>query len=117
MMKRTLAIALLAACCSAQAQVTPPEVAVHQKQELRHGDPARWSKPDRTQAQQMATLRKEINAALAEAKAGCKQLPRDERSECMKEAQATYIADISNMREQIANANNPRQGAYDTSGQ
>jgi hypothetical protein len=116
-MKRPLVIALLAACCAAQAQVTPPEVAAHQKQELKRGDPARWSREDRTPGQQMATLRKEIQAALAEARAECKQLSRDERSDCMKEAQATYVADIGNMRQQIANANNPRQEVYDTSGQ
>ncbi|KQV84923.1 hypothetical protein ASD15_07205 [Massilia sp. Root351] len=116
-MKRTLAIATLAACCAAQAQVTPPEVAVQQKQEIKRGDPARWTREDRTPAQQMATLRKEINAALAEARAECKQLAQQERADCMKEAQATYAADIGNMRQQIANANHPQQGAYDTSGQ
>jgi hypothetical protein len=116
-MKRTLILGLLAACCAAQAQVTPPEVEKHQRQELRHGDPARWSKADRTEAQQLATLRKEINAALAEARAGCKQLEQAERADCLKEAQATYAADLGNMRQQLANANNPRQTVYDTSGQ
>jgi uncharacterized lipoprotein YajG len=116
-MKCTFAIAMLAACCAAQAQVTPPEVAAQQKQEIKRGDPPRWTREDRTPAQQMATLRKEINAALAEARAECKQLSKQERSECMKDAQATYVADIGNMRQQIANANNPQQGVYDTSGQ
>jgi len=116
-MKRTLAIAMLAACCAAQAQVTPPEVAAQQKQEIKRGDPARWTREDRTPAQQMATLRKEIKAALTEARAECKQLSKPERSACMKEAQAIYVADIANMRQQIANANNPQQGVYDTSGQ
>lgn len=116
-MRSPLVIALLAACCAAQAQVTPPEVAARQQQEIKRGDPPRWTREDRTPAQQMATLRKEINAALVEARAECKQLSKDERSECMKEAQATYTADIGNMRQQIANANNPRQQVYDTSGQ
>ena len=115
-MKSTIAIVLLAACCAAQAQVTPPEVAAKQAQELKRGDPARWSKEDRSAAQQMATLRKEINAALAEARAGCKQMQGTERADCMQEAQATYRADLGNMRQQIANANNPQQGVYDTSG-
>jgi hypothetical protein len=112
-MKHTIAIALLAVCCAAQAQTTPPEVAAKQAQEIQRGDPARWSREDRTPAQQMATLRKEINAALAEARAGCKQLPSAERSDCMQEAQATYRSDLANMSQQSANAN---QSVYDTSG-
>lgn len=114
-MKSIIAMALLAACCAAQAQVTPPEVAARQAQELQRGDPARWSKEDRTSAQQMATLRKEINAALAEARTACKQMPGTERASCMSEAQATYRADLGNMRQQLANANSQRQ-SYDTSG-
>jgi membrane-bound lytic murein transglycosylase B len=113
-MKRTIAMALLAACCAAQAQVTPPEVAARQAQELKRGDPARWTREDRTTAQQLATLRKEINAALAEARTACKQMPSSERSDCMNEAQATYRADIGNMRQQLANSQ--QQSVYETSG-
>ena len=115
-MKRVLALSLLAACCAAQAQVTPPEVAAHQRMELQRGEPARWKREDHNTAQQMATLRKEINAALAEARTACKQMPQSERGDCMKEAQATYTADINNMRQQVAAANNLDQSVYDTSG-
>jgi hypothetical protein len=115
-MKSILAVAMLAACCAAQAQVTPPEVAAHQRQELRHGDPARWSHPDRSTSAQMATLRKEINAALAEARTACKQMDRGDRADCMKEAQANYTADLHNMRQQIADARNLELSNYDTSG-
>jgi hypothetical protein len=115
-MKSILAVAMLAACCAAQAQVTPPEVAAHQRQELRHGDPARWSRPDSSTSAQMATLRKEINAALAEARTACKQMDRGDRADCMKEAQANYTADLHNMRQQIADARNLELSSYDTSG-
>jgi hypothetical protein len=115
-MKSILAMAMLATCCAALAQVTPPDVAAHQRQELRHGDPARWSRDDRTTSAQMATLRKEINAALAEARAACKEMGKGERADCMKEAQDTYTADLHNMRQQIADARNLQQSSYDTSG-
>jgi hypothetical protein len=115
-MKSILAMAMLAACCAAQAQVTPPEVAAQQRQELKHGDPARWSRDDRSTKARLATLRKEINAALAEARAACKHMDKGERADCMKEAQANYTADLRNMRQQIADARNLQQSAYDTSG-
>ncbi|SFU80301.1 hypothetical protein [Pseudoduganella namucuonensis] len=113
-MNKILAAALLAACCAAQAQVTPPEVAAHQRQELQRGDPARWHKADRTTAAQLRTLRKEIGAALAEARTACRQMPADERRDCMHEAQATYQADMGNMRQLHADANNMQR--YETSG-
>lgn len=114
-MKSTLlAAALVAACCAAQAQVTPPEVAAHQKQELKKGDPARWYKADRGSAAQQQTLKKEIKAALAEARAECRQMQRSEQGGCMQEALATYQSDMNNVRQQVADANNMQR--YETSG-
>ncbi|GAB2877071.1 hypothetical protein GCM10027277_52930 [Pseudoduganella ginsengisoli] len=114
-MNKVIAAALLAACCAAQAQ-TPPDVAAHQRKELRHGDPARWYKADRSTAAQLRTLRKEINAAYAEAKIGCKKMAADERSDCMKEARDNYAADMSNMRELNYAANHMDTSVYETTG-
>lgn len=114
-MKTLMAAALLAACCAAQAQ-TPPEVAAHQRQELRHGDPARWYKADRTTAAQMRTLRKEIGAAYAEARIGCKRMASSERSDCMKEAHDNYTADMGNLRELNYAANHMDTSVYETTG-
>ncbi|MES2263319.1 MAG: hypothetical protein V4724_32760 [Pseudomonadota bacterium] len=117
-MKRTIVGALLAAACcyGAQAQVTPPEVAAHQRYELSHGEPARWQRDDRTVQAQLHTLRKEIGAALSEARAACRQMPYGERKECMKEAQMTYTMDLANIRQLNADAHNTTRTDYDTSG-
>lgn len=87
-----------AALAAAHAQDnTPPQNVSLQKQEIAKGEPARWSQPDSTKAQQERTLRKEIGAALAEAKQACQKGPSAERSACLKEAQATYQHDIANI--------------------
>lgn len=115
-MKWTIAEVVMAAtlCCAAQAQVTPPEVAARQQQELKRGDPPRWFKEDRSTEAQLHTLRKEIGAALKEAQAACKQMSGPERSDCVQEANATYKADMANIRQLHAEASNPQQ--FDTSG-
>ncbi|MRV72231.1 hypothetical protein GJ700_10950 [Duganella sp. FT92W] len=115
-MNKLVAAALLAVCCAAQAQTTPPDVAAHQRQELKRGDPARWYKADRSTAAQLRTLRKEINAAYAEAKIGCRKMSADERSDCMKEARDTYTADLGNMRELNYAANHMDTSVYETTG-
>ena len=115
-MKYAIAAALLAACCAAQAQTTPPTVAAHQRQELRHGDPSRWYKADRGTPAQLRTLRKEINAAYAEAKLACKQMERDERGACLKEARDNYTADLGNMRDLNYAANHMDTSVYETTG-
>ena len=116
-MKRTifLGAVLAAPLCNAYAQVTPPEIARQQKQEIRHGDPARWYKADRTQKAQMATLRKEINAALREALQACKQAHAGPTSECVRDARATYQDDMANIRE-IHMASRDLSRTYETSG-
>ena len=117
-MKRTLILgALLAASLgSAAAQVTPPAVARQQQQEIRHGDPARWYKADTTQTAEMATLRKEIQAALQEALQACRQADADMRRDCVREARATYQEDMAHRRE-IHMASKDLSKTYDTSGQ
>lgn len=99
----------------AVAQVTPPEIARQQQQEIKRGDPPRWSKPDRTEAAQLATLRKEINAALREALEACKQQGAGANSACVKEARATHHDDMANLR-QIHVATRDMSRTYDTSG-
>jgi hypothetical protein len=117
-MKRTLILgALLAASLgSAYAQVTPPDVARQQKQEIRRGDPARWYNADKTQKAEMVTLRKEINAALQEALQACKQADAAMRRDCVHEARATYQEDMANIRE-IHMASKDLSKTYETSGQ
>jgi hypothetical protein len=99
----------------ASAQVTPPEIARQQQQEIKRGDPPRWTKPDRTQAAQLATLRKEINAALREALEACKQERAGADSDCVKDARATHQADMANLR-QIHLAARDLSRTYETSG-
>jgi hypothetical protein len=114
-MKLLIGALTLALCGLASAQVTPPDVARHQQQELRRGDPPRWTKPDRTQGAQLATLRKEINAALREALQACKQEGAGANSTCVKEARNTAREDMSNLRE-INLASRDLSKTYETSG-
>ena len=65
-------VTLACAVIAAHAQdTTPPQNRQLQQQEISRGEPARWSQPDTTKAQQERTLRKEIGAALAEARQAC----------------------------------------------
>ncbi|MBV7536493.1 hypothetical protein KW842_12025 [Duganella sp. sic0402] len=95
-------MACAVAAAHAQQDTTPPQNVQLQQQEIAKGEPARWSQPDRTSAEQARTLRKEIGAALAEARQACKQLPAAERSGCLQEAQATYQADMAKVPQLVA---------------
>jgi hypothetical protein len=108
--QRTLLALLLAGalCGAAQAQTTPPANAQLQKHEIARGDPARWYVADATPNAQRKNLRKEITAALQEAIIGCKKMAAGERTQCMKEARATYQHDMANL-EQIRTENNGLQ--------
>jgi len=97
----------------AGAQVTPPDVARQQAQELRHGDPARWYRADQGSKAELATLRKEIQAALREALEACKQQGAD--SSCAREARATYRDDMAHLQE-IRLATRELSRSYETSG-
>lgn len=115
-MKLLIGAALALACTGqAGAQVTPPEIARQQLQEIQRGDPPRWSRPDRTEAAQLATLRKEINAALREALEACKQQDAGTHSACVKAARATHRDDLANLR-QIHVASRDLSRTYETSG-
>ncbi len=115
-MKLLIGAALaLGICGLAGAQVTPPEIARQQQQEIKRGDPPRWHKADRTEAAQLATLRKEINAALREALQACKQQGAGADSACVKEARATARDDLANLR-QIHLAARDLSRSYETSG-
>ena len=114
-MKMLIGALALGLCGLAGAQVTPPEIERQQLQEIKRGDPPRWTKPDRSQAAQLATLRKEINAALREALEACKQQGAGANSECVKDARATAQSDMANLR-QIHLASRDLSKTYETSG-
>ncbi|MTV40902.1 hypothetical protein [Duganella radicis] len=105
-MVRHIVTGVMMACAAwgtAHAQdTTPPQNAQLQRQEIARGEPTRWSQPDITRAQQVHTLRKEIGAALAEARQACRQGPAAERGPCLKEAQATYQHDMANLPQLLA---------------
>lgn len=97
-----LACAALAVQAQEASETTPPQNAQLQRQEIARGEPARWTQGDVTTAERTRTLRKEIGAALAEAKQGCKQAPASERSTCLKEAQQTYQDDMAKVPQLVA---------------
>ncbi|TFW28622.1 hypothetical protein [Duganella callida] len=98
-----MACAVLAAQAQEQQQdTTPPQNAQLQKQEIAKGEPSRWNQADQTPAAQTRTLRKEIGAALAEARQACMKGPASDRDSCMKEAQQTYKDDMSKVPQILA---------------
>jgi len=98
-----LGVMMACAALAAQAQDTTPQQNVQlQQQEIAKGDPARWHQEDTTEAARMRTLRKEIGAALAEARLTCKKGAAAERAGCMKEAQDTYQRDLANAPQIVA---------------
>lgn len=100
-----LGCGVMAACtvlaAHAQQDNTPPQNAQLQKQEIARGEPARWQQAITTPAEQARTLRKEIGAALAEAKQACSKGPAAERDACLKQAQATYRDDMARVPELV----------------
>ena len=100
--------ALACATLYAQAQNstgagnTPPQNVQLQQQEIAKGDPARWYKEDGSAAEQAKTLRKEIGAALAEAKIACAKQPAAERAACLDTARATYKQDMEKVAQTVA---------------
>ncbi|MDQ1921056.1 hypothetical protein [Massilia pseudoviolaceinigra] len=83
-------------------QNVPAATARQQAAEIARGDPARWSREDTTPDARLRTLRKEMGAALQEAKGACRALPAAERSACNKEAQANYQKDMAGARARAA---------------
>jgi hypothetical protein len=109
-LRAALAAACLAGIGAAQAQLpqtstdqnVPAATARQQAAEIARGDPARWSREDSTTEARLRTLRKEMGAALQEARGACRALPAAERSACNKEAQANYQKDMATIRAQAA---------------
>jgi hypothetical protein len=104
----TLAAAL-GLCGSAWAQApgqdgTDAATASRQAAEIARGDPARWYVEDADYAARLRTLRKEIGAALQEARTLCKKGPAAERPECMKQAALTYQQDMAGAKDQAMRA-------------
>jgi len=67
-------------------------------------DPARWTQGDKTKAQRMATLKKEINAAYAEQQTACKKKSSANRAACLKEARQVYQHDMAKAPQLLAQA-------------
>lgn len=101
-----LSCAALAAQAQASAQDNTPAQNVRlQQQEIANGDPARWHREDITPAQKERTMRKEIGAALAEARQACAKGPAAERASCLKQAQDTYRHDMARVTAVLAENN------------
>ena len=71
-----------------------PAAAAKKAREIAQGDPARWYRADTTSQARLRTLKKEIAAALQEAKNACKGVPAAEREICMQKARAIYQRDL-----------------------
>jgi hypothetical protein len=98
--------ALLAASASAFAQTSdatvPPAAAAKQASEIASGaDPARWHDDDASRASRLATLKKEIGAAHAEAQRACARQAAGDRAACMADAKATYMKEMANAETQV----------------
>ncbi|HAV37841.1 MAG TPA: hypothetical protein DCX52_16065, partial [Massilia sp.] len=87
----------LALAQSGDANVAPA-AAGQQAREIARGDPVRWYREDTTRQERMRTRRKEIGAALDEAKNACKQRPVAERASCQKAAQDTWRQEMAALR-------------------
>lgn len=62
---------------------------------LQEGDPARWYIEDTTPQAQLRTLKKELGAALDEARRECKRRPAAQRAPCLRDARTTYLQDMA----------------------
>lgn len=106
------AAAVACALCSASLaafgqtgdHAVSPAVAHKQKSEIAKGDPARWYKPDNTDAARMRTLKKEIAAAYTEARNACQRGPAAARASCLKQARSTWQHDLANAPAELAAA-------------
>ena len=81
--------------------LVPPAAASKQARDIAEGDPARWYRADATPEARLRTLRKEIGAALEEAKRACKQAPAAERKACMQQARTIYQRDMAQAKARV----------------
>lgn len=103
------AAALLLASAAASAQTgdaaVPPAAAAKQAGEMASSaDPARWSQDDGTRASHLATLKKEIGAAQAEALSDCTRQGQHAGSACVAAARARYQKDMAGAAAQVDTA-------------
>lgn len=103
------ALVLFVASAAALAQTSdatvPPAAAAKQASEVASGaEPARWHQDDATRASRLATLRKEIGAAQAEAQRACGKQATSARAACMADAKATYVREMANAETQVDTA-------------
>lgn len=107
---RNLLRAALAGACwlsiaASQAQSAPPvRPQSGEDKGPQAGDPARWYQEDKTSAEQLRTLRKEIAAAQQEELKTCAAGPAHERKNCVAAARATYQQDMARANQQSAAA-------------
>ena len=102
----------LALAQSSDANVAPA-AASKQAREIAGGDPARWYREDATRQERMRTRRKEIGAALDEAKHACKREAAADRQACLKAAQDTWREEMAALRSESpaqASAGEPGAG-------
>jgi len=97
---------LLAASAASMAQTgdaaVPPAAAAKQAGEMASGaDPARWYKDDGSRAARLATLKKEIGAAQAEAQRACARQAASARTSCLADARATYQREMAGAEAQV----------------
>jgi hypothetical protein len=92
----------LAATAQSNDTSVPPAAAAKQSSEVASGaDPARWHQQDDSRAARLATLKKEIGAAQAEAQRACAKQAASARGACMTEAKATYQHDMADAESQV----------------
>jgi hypothetical protein len=79
-------------------------------QSMEGKDPARWYKEDTTPQARYQTSKKEAAAAYRENTAQCKELPKADRSACLKEARDTYRNDLKLAKEMMSNPTDSASG-------
>lgn len=101
-----LSALLASAAAAAQtSDATVPPAAAKQASEVASGaDPARWTQDDATRASRLATLKKEIGAAQAEALGACAKQAANARSACVAAARARYQQDMAGAEAQVDTA-------------
>lgn len=108
-----LALSVQPALAQSSDADVAPAAASKQAREIANGDPARWYREDATRQEQMRTRRKEIGAALDEAKNACKREPAAGRQACLRAAQDTWREEMAALRAEVpvqASAGEPGAG-------
>ena len=100
-----LLVAGTAAVAQTSDATVPPAAAAKQSGEVASGaDPARWTRNDDTRTERVATLKKEIGAAQAEALRACEAGAASARSACVAAARTRYQQDMAGADAQVDSA-------------